>query len=334
MRHSWIGRDPIPCPVATGCLRTVLTAVGALHEGDGRKIVGAMHYPKSIARASRAELLGLVGKYEWYHRIDLGEVVAPGPFDIGKVIGRYGFPDTMMGLRVLDVGRSSGYFAFEFERRGAQVVATELPPSGSKDFVGGAFTDELLRRWVRREYDHANATPEQRDEIGIRHDFFIAHKLLGSKVEPVYASFADLSPESLGCFDLVFIGSVLNHTRDPAGALQTALSVTKPGGRLIVANPIDAIDNSPEPRLRFVGMAAPNLTTWLLPNVAALAQLIRSAGFLDIRIHDAELVLATENGGTRIPHAVVHARRGDDQEIRREMASVLKRKYRGIEELA
>lgn len=301
---------------------------------SAHRIVGVVDYPRSIARASRAELLALIGKHEWYHRLDLGEVATPGAFDIGKVIDRYGFPASMAGLRVLDVGRSSGYFAFEFERRGAEVVATELPPSGSKDFVGGAFTGELLSAWVRREYDRAGAMAEEREEIGIRHDFFIAHKLLGSKVVPVYAGLADLSPVSIGTFDLVFIGSVLNHTRDPAGALQKALQVTKPGGSLIVANPIDATDSSPGPRLKFVGMAAPNLTTWFVPNVAALAELIRSAGFLDIRIHDTELVLATENRGTHIPHAVVHARRGSDQEIRQEMASVLKRKYRGIDELA
>ena len=46
----------------------------------------------------------------------------------------------MSGMKVLDVGRASGFFSFEFERRGANVLAVELPSPLQKDFVGGEFT--------------------------------------------------------------------------------------------------------------------------------------------------------------------------------------------------
>ena len=36
---------------------------------------------------------------------------------------RFHFPDRMRGMTVLDAGSATGFFAFEFERRGARVVS-------------------------------------------------------------------------------------------------------------------------------------------------------------------------------------------------------------------
>jgi hypothetical protein len=48
------------------------------------------------------------------------------------VLDAYGFPD-VHGKRVIDIGRASGFFSFEFERRGAaQVVAVDMPPTRQK----------------------------------------------------------------------------------------------------------------------------------------------------------------------------------------------------------
>src|SRR5262245_59022582 len=65
--------------------------------------------------------------FYWYHCIDLGNgIVTDGDYDMTQYLAHYGFPDDLHGKRVLDVGRASGFFSFEFERRGADVTATEI----------------------------------------------------------------------------------------------------------------------------------------------------------------------------------------------------------------
>src|SRR5258708_4233384 len=64
----------------------------------------------------------------WYHTVDLGDgLVTPGSYDYRDALPRFGFPEDMRGMSVLDVGSATGFFAFEFERRGADVTSVELP---------------------------------------------------------------------------------------------------------------------------------------------------------------------------------------------------------------
>jgi hypothetical protein len=61
-------------------------------------------------------------KLNFYHSLELGDGwETVGDFDIRPQIYRYGFPESMQDMTVLDVGQGSGYFSFEFERRGAKV---------------------------------------------------------------------------------------------------------------------------------------------------------------------------------------------------------------------
>src|SRR5262245_60846389 len=62
--------------------------------------------------------------YYWYHAVDLGGgLVTPGDYDYRGQVGAFGLPADLSGKRVLDVGSATGFFAFEFERRGAEVVS-------------------------------------------------------------------------------------------------------------------------------------------------------------------------------------------------------------------
>jgi len=68
-----------------------------------------------------------VSDFYWYYSMDLlNGKIAVGDYGINAVLHHYHFPDDMHGLRVPDVGRGSGAFAFEFGCRGADVVATDL----------------------------------------------------------------------------------------------------------------------------------------------------------------------------------------------------------------
>ncbi len=81
------------------------------------------------AKLSSEEIRRRVGEFEWYHTIDLGGgITTPGAYNLEPLLPHYGLPASLEGKSVLDVGPGHGYFAFEFERRGAAKVATsELP---------------------------------------------------------------------------------------------------------------------------------------------------------------------------------------------------------------
>ena len=85
--------------------------------------------------ASDNHLVSVVQALEWYHTIDLGNgIVTPGHYDHRPYLCHYRLPDNLHGKRVIDIGTASGFFAFEFERRGASVLATDLPEWFDHDF--------------------------------------------------------------------------------------------------------------------------------------------------------------------------------------------------------
>lgn len=265
-----------------------------------------------LPKMSRSELQALARRVDWYHVIDLGDgIITDGVFDIRPVLSHYNFPTDMRGLRVLDIGRSSGFFSFEFERRGAEVTATDLPTPMDKEYVGHEFTREVLRRRYQKEGSSAPG----RDLEAERIDFMLAHTLLRSRVRPLALKITDLSLDAVGGkpYDLVFVGSILNHIKDPAGALERIFSVT--GGVCIVCNPIDVKDNSPAmPRARLIGRRGPSLTTWWVPNVACLKEMMECAGFENVQVMSSDLVLRGRHGPMDIPHAVVHGFRPKNHE--------------------
>lgn len=136
----------------------------------------------------------------WYHRIEvLPGLTTPGVNDSQLVLRALDLPDDLSGLRVLDIGTRDGFFAFECERRGANVTAVDYMP------------------W---------------EQTG----FPVARELLGSNVEFQQANVYDLSHEKFGEFDLVLFLGVLYHLRDPMLALDRIWDVCR--GRLIVETQI------------------------------------------------------------------------------------------------
>jgi tRNA (mo5U34)-methyltransferase len=248
---------------------------------------------------SRDELAALVPSVGWYHTIDFGDgLVSPGNVDHRPHLNAYGFPENMSGMTVLDVGRASGFFSFEFERRGAAVLSVELKSPTDKDWVGGEVVRGMrLERRGDKDVIHA--------AHGGRADFAIAARLLGSKVASLYCSVYELSPQVCGkTFDLVFAGSVLNHLANPMAALFAMRSVTR--GTLVVANPYEPERRQGNPVARFVGRNAAALTTWWIPTIAAMTEMLHAAGFARVRLVSRNIRLRAGNGSV-IPHFVLHA---------------------------
>jgi tRNA (mo5U34)-methyltransferase len=131
--------------------------------------------------------------------------VTPGWFDLREHVRHYRLPDDLRGTRALEVGTWDGFWAFELEKRGAEVVAIDLD-------------DERLLDWParRRPAEYSRGRGDGFREL---------HARLGSSVERVELNVYDATPERLGHFDLVFCGSVLIHLRDQLLALERIASV-------------------------------------------------------------------------------------------------------------
>ena len=197
----------------------------------------------------------------WYHTIDLGNgIVTPGAYDHRPYLHYYGLPTDLHGKTALDVGPASGYFTFELERRGAELTVVELP------------------RWEDHDFGprHESKTNFQNAESYLHEPFRVAAKALDSQATVKSLTIYQVTPETVGMFDLVFCGSVLLHLTDPIRALWGIQKVTR--GAAIIATMIWP-NQSDEPLAHFSGHDRGDC--WWLPNRVGLEKMVYSAGFQD-----------------------------------------------------
>ena len=215
------------------------------------------------ARAARAAVAQVP---MWYHSIEVAPgIVTPGMFDLRPIVEKLPWPD-VRGRRVLDVGTSDGFLAFELERRGAaEVVAVDIPGHEQWDW-------ELDNRDDGLEYLRHVVGPTT--SIGFR----LAHELRGSSARLQHISVYDLSPESVGEFDVVVCGTLLLHLRDPLRALAAIRSVCR--GEFLCTNQIElglTVLSPRRPLARLDGTS--RVVQWWVPNAAGHRQMLRAAGF-------------------------------------------------------
>ena len=194
----------------------------------------------------------LVDSLTWYHTLDLGGgLVTPGIYDHRPYLPLYDLPADLRGRTALDVGAASGFFAFELERRGADVTTVDLPEWFDHDF------GPLYR-------------PDQTVESGrayLHEPLAVAARLLGSRIRRRHLNVYDLRPETVGEFDVVFCGSLLIHLTDPLRALFRIASVTR---QLAVVATVITPDRSGEPLALLAslvgGIAVAVTTPFILPS--------------------------------------------------------------------
>ena len=236
--------------------------------------------------AADVDLLERARAMSWYHTLELPGLTTEGWFDLRPYVERYGLPERMDGMRALEVGTWDGFWAFEMERRGAEVVALDL------DF-------ERDLDWPAR-FRPAQFSEERRGA-----GFQIAHALLESKVERVVCSVYDAKPEDLGEFDLVFCGSVLIHLRDQLLAMERIAALCR--GTFISAEEYDRLTGLvPMSLARFRAHRGGTTVFWR-PNARAWERMLWTAGFDDVSRHGKFSMGA--NTGFSVPHVVFHAKR-------------------------
>ncbi len=187
-----------------------------------------------------------------YHSIDLPDgSVLPGLQTVEHLRWRlelFKLPHDLHGKRVLDIGAWDGWFSFECERRGADVVAVDCVPLDT---------------------------------------FIEAKQLIGSKVEYLTLDVNELSARTLGRFDIVLFFGVLYHLRHPLLGLEKVVELSTDLALIesFVIQPeqrqIPAVMEFYE-RTELGGQ----IDNWCGPSPECLAAMCRSAGFAQVESID------------------------------------------------
>lgn len=237
----------------------------------------------------------------WYHSyyFDNGFEVR-GDYDIGADVDDYGFPDDMQGMTVLDLGSGGGWFAHYFWQRGARVTAVDArgycdfdvfgrwfnPPVDEDTSPGGnAVYERLPDESTRRVPDRVDDTGRPVYDSPVSSAFWAMREILESDIEFRNARIYEVGPELLEHrrFDLVFMGALLCHLRDPIGALMAARSVCS--GQIIASTPV--VLGEPEgevmPR-QYLPYTDVDAISWWLPNEACFRLWFTAAGFREVDV--------------------------------------------------
>jgi len=224
----------------------------------------------------RDNLRAQVAGYTWHHSMDLGDgVVTPGGksaevcnTEANIIFNRI----NLNGRTVLDVGAWNGFFSFEAKRRGAsRVLATD---------------------------SYCWAHPKFRG----RETFDLARSALGLEVEAQEIDVAQLSPETVGEFDVVLYLGVFYHRLDAIEALARVARLAKQV--LVVETHLDLRQLNRPAMAFYPGSELDgDATNWWGPNEQCLKALLLGHGFAEVEIS------AHPFGSSR---AIFHAWRSTD----------------------
>lgn len=214
---------------------------------------------------SDQEARAKVNGHKWFHAFELRPgLVTPGLMPTNAhdaLTNRYGLGARLDSLRALDIGALDGPYAFELERRGAEVTALDIQ---SPDVSG----------------------------------FNIAREVLGSKVQYVQGNVYDLTTLLSGRkFDIITFFGVWYHLKNPVRAFEQIRSLLADDSLLLFEGEflhhyMEAPGRSPEelrsearslaaslaPICLFYGNGYRNdVTNWCVPNIACVNQWLNAA---------------------------------------------------------
>jgi tRNA (mo5U34)-methyltransferase len=186
----------------------------------------------------------------WYHPIEVRPgIITPGANEARTVLEMLDLPADCRGMRALDLGTRDGFFAFELERRGAEVVAI--------DYMAMAHSG-----------------------------FAVAAEILGSRVTYLQRNLYELAAAELGTFDIVLFLGMLYHLPDPLGALRVVRNLTRQQMYLetLVLDFGDEMDEVPLMRF-FAGSSwAGDPTNYWGPNVRCVEDMLGETEFATRRV--------------------------------------------------
>jgi tRNA (mo5U34)-methyltransferase len=203
----------------------------------------------SEARDARAieenrRQVGRLTKLGWYHSIELPDGgVIEGHQSIEQLRRRvrmFPIPEDLTGKRVLDIGAWDGWFSFEMERRGAEVMALD-----------SAKNTRLLE----------------------------ARRLLGSRIDYRIGDICRLTWRELGKFDIVLFLGVLYHVKHPVMALENVCGLTRDMACIESFVTDEDVSAIPLMEFYETTELRGQLDNWVGPNASCLMAFCRTAGF-------------------------------------------------------
>jgi 2-polyprenyl-3-methyl-5-hydroxy-6-metoxy-1,4-benzoquinol methylase len=168
------------------------------------------------------------------HTMDLpGIGVVEGQWDLRGRLSDYIAGVPVKNKRALDIGTASGFLSFELERAGAEVVSFDADIAERIAML--PFQNSLYStnrgEWLRNTNSYLDS---------LKNSYWLAHRLYGSSNRVFYGDVYDL-PDAIGTFDVVVVGQILVHLRDPITAL-ASIARRCAGTMVIVEGMIDSED--------------------------------------------------------------------------------------------
>ncbi len=189
-----------------------------------------------------------------YHSLELNDgTVLPGVNGLEVLrarIGSFPIPEDLRGRRVLDVGAASGWFSFEMERRGAEVVAVDCV-----------------------EYGELRAVAELR----------------GSRIDYRLLDVDELDPAGVGTFDYILFFGVLYHLRHPLLGLEKICALARDWVFIesFVADGLGERSDACTLEFYETDELGGQIDNWFGPTIKCLMAMCRSAGFAQVKLEYA-----------------------------------------------
>ena len=199
---------------------------------------------------ARLESLG------WWHSFELPDgtrIQGTIPLEeLRRRVAQFPIPDDLHGKRVLDIGAWDGWFSFEMERRGAEVLAVDV-------------WDNPRLREIR--------------------------SLLDSGVDYQIMDVFDLTPSRVGRFDVVLFLGVLYHLKHPLLALERVCAVTRDLAAVdsfVLQEHPRRPDLAAQPAMEFyeTDEFGGQTDNWVGPNLPCLLAFCRTAGFARVELRN------------------------------------------------
>jgi len=212
---------------------------------------------KALLLGSPSEVLNLptLGPSDWWHSFTFSDGTTvrgrKSPETMRAEFDAFLGPIDFAGQTVIDIGAWNGGFSFEAKRRGAKrVLATDW-------FVWYPIPWPLEKLFY------------------VRRDF-------GLDVEVRMIDIQDISAESVGKFNIVFFFGVFYHLREPISIIDRLADIADPW--LILETYLD-LQDVPYPAMRFFPGTEldKDATNWWGPNRACVEELLKTAGFSEVR---------------------------------------------------
>ncbi|HYM11340.1 MAG TPA: methyltransferase domain-containing protein [Bryobacterales bacterium] len=216
------------------------------------------------AKSPQVDPFGLIRRWSgeraekgWWHSFELPDGTRiEGVCDLAGLrdrIAQFRIPSNLHGKRVLDIGTWDGWFAFEMERRGAEVVAID--------------------RWDNPRFREV-------------------HARLGSRVDYRQIDMYDLAPERLGRFDIVLFMGVLYHLKHPLLALERVCALTTDMAAVDSFvlreqhRPGHGVERRPVMEFYETDEMGGQTDNWVGPSLECLLALCRAAGFARVELRN------------------------------------------------